>query len=418
MTAGEQEKPATGAAVATSEPALFVTFYVRRDKAEPLFQQLDSLARQTPEAMFCGGQDPASKPLLGRRDPPAAHDAAAIRLILNAEGDAATAWETLRQRLKNMLDALDIPAEWWGYTVVYQAVLDEDMDMETAFRELLPVVRRPHSSESLRRPLAIADVSGGRVWLMDVPLRGDGQAAATVMVALSPPDKEQALKGELFGTTLSMADLIAHKGYSIRREYRGDRQRNYKNKLEAFREYADELLSDLGRQIQEQGKLDEVAGWYGSLTGVIALFSKTSISTAQQLHNYERWRAQTRSNGIIEYHYGHLETANRELELLVAEGRDALEVADKALSMARVELDRDQGNRRRLIEYLLAVVGAALAVPELVNRNAAEALLVWFEWKEPGYLFIFLTQVAAIAAAAVLIMLSVRLVSRWRGGVQ
>jgi hypothetical protein len=415
MTAGKHQPSIDSVANGdvAGKAALFTTFYVDREEASLLYERLRSLAQQTPAAFSSSAQDSTDEPLLERLDLPATHDATAILLILNASGDAATAWETMRRGLREILNAPDLPTVWWGYTVVYQAVLNGNVDMDVAFSKLLPEVRRPHSSESLRRPVAQADVSGGRIWMVDVPLRGDSRAA-TVLVALSPPDEEKALKSALFGPTLLMADLIAHKGYSIMRDYRGELQQTYKNRLKDFWEASDDLLGDLGAHVQKFGQLDEVTRWYSILTSVVSKFNRMYISMAQQLHNYDRWRVQTEGNDIVEYHYRHLETANRELELLVAEGQEALGVADKALSMARVEVNKAQESNQRVISLLLAVVSAALAGPALIKNLEVDELLNGV-LGEPSDLVMFLTRVASIAVLAVLIVALVRLVSKWHG---
>jgi hypothetical protein len=241
-------------------------------------------------------------------------------------------------------------------------------------------------------------MSGGRAWLVHVPLRGDSKVAATALVALSPPNREEAFKSALFGPMLLMSDLIAHKGYSLMRDYRGELQQSYKNKLKDFWEVSAELLDDLEGQMQRSGKLDEVARWYSTLASVVSKFHRMSISMAQQLHNYDRWLVQEEDNAIVEYHYRHLETANR--ELLVAQGRDALEVADKALSMARVEVDKAQQSNQRLISLLLAVVSAGLAAPNLAQHF----------WGDNA-----LAKVTAIVIVAALILALVGLVGRWHG---
>jgi len=275
--------------------------------------------------------------------------------------------------------------------------------MDSAFDKLLPEIRLPHSAEHLRGSLAEADILGGRVWMVDVPLRGDSRAAATVLVALSPPDEEEALKRTLFGPTLLMAELIAHKGYSMMRDYRGEPQQNYKKKLKDFWNTSDKLLAGLGGPTQKPIKLDEAVRWNSSLTNVVSKFNRMYVSMAQQLHNYERWRVQTEGNGIVEYHYDHLETGHRELELLVAEGKDALGVADKALSMARVELDKAQESNQRIISLLLTVTGVALAGPRLLNE-----LGLGGNWWAKGPVI----AIIATAILALMIIASVRLVGR------
>jgi uncharacterized membrane protein YidH (DUF202 family) len=117
-------------------------------------------------------------------------------------------------------------------------------------------------------------------------------------------------------------------------------------------------------------------------------------------------------NDIVEYHYRHLETASRELELLVAEGQSALRVADKALSMAQVQIDKAQESNQRVISLLLAVVSVALAAPALVKNLQVERLLTSLLGDKPEAHVMLLLQVASIAVVAILITALVRLVSR------
>lgn len=418
MTAQKQDAAidaATGGAV--GDAALFVTFYVSRERARALHEKLESLT-QSPVPVTNDGRGPVSeagRPLLGKVDPPAAHDATAIRLILNAPGDAASAWKTMRRRLGAILDDLDPPGGWWGYTVIYQAVLNGEED--SVLGELLPAVRRVGSPESLQ-PLASADLAGGRAWLVDIPQQGDGTAAATICVALSPPGAEDAFKKVLLGPRLLMADLIAHKGYFLKRQYRGKLQQDYRERVAAFWETTDGLLDHLSQEARKPDRLNRLARNYRVLVSVVSKLNRISVSMDQQLHNYGPWRKQMEGNGIVEYHYGYLEMAARELELMVVQGKDALEVANTAMSMTQVEIDKDLERRQVLIGDLLAVVGAALAVPELVNHNAAKAILEAARFDlPPGDAFSFLAfsiQVVAIAFVAVLIGLLVRLVDRWR----
>ena len=419
MTVRRQEDTATDASMAVGSAALFVTFYVPRERASTLYERLRSLVQTTvPEPD--GGTDPVSdagSPLVGKVDPPAAHDATAIRVILNAPGEAAGAWEAMRRRLEVMLEDLDPPGRWWGYTMIYQAVVNGGGEMDPVLDELLPAVRRVGSPESLR-PLARADLAGGRAWLLDIPQQDDGKGAATICVALSPPDAEDAFKKVLFGPRLLMADLIAHKCYFLKRQYRGRLQQDYKERLGAFWETVDGLLDHLSEEARKPERLNRLARNYRVLVGVVSKLNRISVSMDQQLHNYAPWRKQMEGNGIVEYHHGYLEMASRELELMVTQGKDALEVANTAMSMTQVEIDKDLERRQILIGDLLAVTGAALAVPELVNHDAAKAILERSPFAvKSGELFsfpAFSLQVAAILIVAVLIGLLVRWVDGWR----
>jgi hypothetical protein len=431
MTVSRREDPATDAAAtgAVGNAALFVTFYVSRERASTLHGQIESLV-QTPVPGPDGqgsSAGEAGRPLLGMVYPPAAHDATAIRLILNAPGDASVAWEAACKRLEAILDGLDPPGRWWGYTMIYQAVVNGDKELGSALDEVLPAVRRVGSPESLR-PLARADLAGGRAWLVDIPQQGDGKEAATVCVALSPPDAEDAFKKILLGPRLLMADLIAHKGYFLKRQYRGDRlQQDYKEELNDFWEAVDGLLDRLSEEARKPDRLNKLARHYRILVGVVSKLNRISVSMGQQLHNYGPWLKQMEGNSIVEYHHGYLEMASRDLELMVTQGKDALEVANTAMNMTQVEIDNDLARRQILIGDLLAVTGAALAVPELVNHDAAKAILAGWPFfvksGEPFSFAAFSLQVAAILFVAVLIGLLVRLIDtlrRWwqrrRGG--
>src|SRR5215217_1338946 len=117
-----------------SEAALLTTFYCPRGKADPLYERLKSVFQQ----------NPTNKPFPRTYDPPAAPDARVIMFAINAPKgqDAATAWETTRRELKLILDDKDLPKDWWGYTLTYQAVLNQDVDLARLSGELLPTVRR------------------------------------------------------------------------------------------------------------------------------------------------------------------------------------------------------------------------------------------------------------------------------------
>lgn len=384
MTTDRQDPAADATAEGVaSDAALFVTFYSRRDKAQALYERLEALVQQ----------DTGNKLPPYLYEPPAAHDTTVISLAINApdkEQDAATAWENARRELEAILNAPDLPVDWWGYTLIYQAVLNPGVALTSVPKKLPSTARRPNAHEGLE-PLRQADLAGGRLWLMGIP-RGDGLAAAAVYVALSPSDEETAFKADLFGSDLTMLDLIAHKGYHLKREYSGDLRHDYDEGLKAFRKSTYELLGHLGRQIEET-KVDDLAGKYEVWAKVIPELKRLRVSVAQQLPNYDWWHKQVGANSITEYHRGHLDTANQELELMVTQGQDALGAANTAMTMAQVQidkarveaekalertqrdLDRAQANRQHFTQTILAVAGAALAVPQLIDRDAAGALI-------------------------------------------
>jgi hypothetical protein len=223
----------------------------------------------------------------------------------------------------------------------------------------------------------------------------------------------------IFGprAALLMPDVIAHKGYHQMRQYRsGDLQPKYTNSLAVFREATDRLLSDLRWHAVKTDALEDLADAYKGLISAVAKLDELRISMTRQVHNYAWWRARFEGSGIMEYHRNHLETARLELELMTSEGRDALVVADTAMSMARVELDRRQMSRQRQIGILLAVIGVGLSAPTMIDREVAGGFLGLLV-PEPvsNNLFVQLgTQLVFVVVLASLAALVVHLIGKRR----
>lgn len=436
MTSGVQGSTtgATPGAVA-SGAALIATFYCPRKQAtarlleDRLRRALNLKPRGPRRYLKRRGprrwSDPAGKEaVLIRFD--LAHDATALQLALNAPaGDAAAdGWEELRQKLEGILEAEALDGIW-GYTLTYQAVLDpgvgEDQALDQAFKELRPVARRLHSPRE-EYSLAQADVAGGRMWLLGIPTEGGGPGAATVYVALSTSEEAGTFVKAFYGedAALMMPDLISHKSYFEKHQYHGSNLKAYKADLKTFRETTGQLLDDLGQQNPvESDKLTSLTRDYNELVKRVWDLEDLRVSMAQQLHNYEQWPG-IEDNDILEYHRRHIQTINAELQPLVTEGRYALGVADPVLSIAQLQADKvqeaeqrqtnqDQAERHRRIAVVLAVVAAALTVPELVDQQAAAALLWLLGMREldttsnPDMLVILVTQVIIIAVVAFLL---------------
>lgn len=470
----------TTSGTTSSQAALIATFYSDREVAPMLHEQLYRSLEPKPEAIVPKNwQDPVSGKRLYCFDPSAiaAHDATIIQLVQTAPGNPTTGWKTMRRQLENILASS--PGNWWGYTLTYQASLTPDSDEDQALKELLPAVRRLRSPETLH-PLVKADMSGGRVWLLGLPAKGGGLAAATVYVALSPREKADDLVSKvLYGRAawLLVPDLIVHKSYFQKRQYSdGDLLRRYREKVvRPLTETTDQLLENLAQQEQplsnleqqngslssldqwvEEGRqrqieiaelLDDLAPAYYPLARYLSYLNMIHIALKRQLYNYDRWQAELKDNDIIEYHRAHLEAIKEDLEMLVSEGRCALETADKAVSMARVQIDKiqvridkaqeskqreadkehqlkeqeaerkeqeaDKAQQRnqQLIQTLLTIVAAALALPELIDKDLAGWLLgviPILEQSKDNISVQFVTQIILIAIFAIPIWLIVR----------
>jgi hypothetical protein len=345
-------------------------------------------------------------------EPRFTEDTTVIQLALNSPGDVAKAWEASRSRLEGMLgpEALD---GIWGYTLTYQARLNPGIGADETFKELRRAVYRLHSDrrEQYAR-LADADVAGGHMWLMAVPIDANGPAAGTVYVALSEPERESEREQEgalvkiFFGpdAKLLMPDLIAHKGYYQRRLYRDETLKAYRRYLRDFRRVIRESLKNDDQQRQiETRKLNKLTRRYDKLVGIVWQFEDLRVSMARQLRNYDEWPI-TENNNVLKFHRSYIDTTNSELELLVSEGKYSLGVASPVLSVARLRAEKareedqqqlrdeeerrwrqqqdeqrsreeEQTRRQRRTATMVSVVGAAIAIPQLINQKMTVALL-------------------------------------------
>ncbi len=409
---------------AASEAALIATFYGPRDEEQShrLHGRLYRSLARSPEATAIPDHwvDPSSEVFLDRFDPLGRtyHDTTVIQLALNAPGGAAKAWEIMRRRLEDILLDNAVLGGSWGYTLIYQAELNRGVDADSALRELLPAVRRFHSPEGLS-PLAATDVSGGRLWLLSIPDEGDGLSTATVYVALGPSDQAEALLDMLYGPNAALleSDLVAHKSYYQMLQYRGgDLESWYEDSLDRLRKTTNELLKDLGQHPAKTDKLGELAREYDLLSTVTSELKVLRIALLKQSHNYDRARVRIGGGDVMEFHREQLETAILELELKTEEFRDALEIADKAVSVAQVQVDKAQEKRQQGTQVLLAVIGAALAVPQVIDREMAGTLLGQFTAKEPldhSIVALLGIQLAIVMAVTLLVVLLVYF-NRWR----
>lgn len=412
--------PRPGSGDIASAATLIATFYGQRAATvQALHERLDRAFARVPETSAAPDKwrDSTGETFLRAFDPPAAHDTTVIQLALNAPGSAATAWTATRERLQAILDAAALDGIW-GYTLIYHAVLAPDVAPDEALSRLLPAVRGLHAAKAMK-PLAQADMAGGRVWLLDIAVDGNGLEAATIYVALSPPQGERALLETLYGpgAALLMPDLIAHKGYHQIRQYRlGDLMVRYEQHVRSVQESADRLLDDLGQQAANADDLDRLARDYDALTRVLPRMTTLRISLLRQMHNYDWWRREMAANAIIEYHRSHLETGIIELDLLVAQVHEVLEVARTAVTMAQVQTDKARERQQGQLQLLLAVVGVVLAVPSLLGRDVTSAFLRLMGVAMPreGYnaLWLLGLQVGLIVVLALLAVGVVTLLNR------
>ena len=153
----------------------------------------------------------------------------------------------------------------------------------------------------------------------------------------------------------------------------------------------------------------------------------------RQLENYDRQRKRLGRNDIIEYHRDHLDTAVSELRLMIEPLEYELEMVDKAISAAQLQIGKkreeqqrdnevsQQRRHREAMKHLTGVeinlaratVGLAIVTFVLVAIEFVHVVHLIYEdrWTEALILSLFL-----IAFAMALTILSIRAFREWRGG--
>lgn len=307
---------------------------------------------------------------------------------------------------------------------------------------MLGSVRRLHSPDLRMEPIKEARVPGGRLYLMSVPVRGEGVDAGMVYVALSPagkPSEEELLVTKtLYGraATLLIPDLIAHKGYHQMRQYREYYLDQLDQSLKGLRATTGQLLEDLGKQVTETDKLDELARDYLALAQDVPQLNDLKTSLVQQLYNYDRRLQLTGSNDVLEFHRSHLDASKLEVDLLLGRVECALDTAGEAVRLAQVQVGKNQEleqkgirqqqedakneaeRRQQRSQTMLAIFGIVLTVPQLIDREVAGDLVRWIGLPQPqgGYspLDLLVIRVVITLALVFITLLVLRLVRRWR----
>lgn len=386
--------------------ALIAMFYGKRAALDSLRLRLVAGLSLRYEPGFSVWVNHQTSTTLRQYEPPAAHDTTILQLALNRPGPAGTAWPALREQLEAIIDDEHVQSPVWGYTLVYEALVADPQVFDTALSLVLPVVQRLHSAAPDPPPvLAHADVPGGHMWLVRVPLQNDGAQAATLYVALGVEGAEQSLVRTLLlgpNAELLMPDLVAHKAYHQMRQYRSHQL------IDAYNQHVDSLRHAISHILDHpdhaaETTLEPLVHAYDQLVEAVLHLDSLHISLLQQRPNYDVWQHRSSGGEILAFHRNYLEMGILDMQHLVHKGSRMLDMAGDTIMVARTWLEkeaqrREQHARDRLhalrererhaieqrqqvLAALLAVMSMALAIPQLITWDVA--LLILHLWQIP-----------------------------------
>lgn len=398
-------------AITTSRAGIIINFYGRRGKLKPLQKRIGialNLVRAQGEHKDMSDDERGIH--LYVADPPNAPDTSIIHLAVgdpNVEPahDAETVWEKWLRIMQEadfnqILDEAvaetdeERQAVFWGYSLIFHAAFAPAIDPSQPPPALLKLARRPGQRQwEPVEPLAYSQLEGSHLWLLDTPNEGHGSQAASVYVALLPQDKEPILLTKLYygrSALLLDPDLFAHKSYYQRRQFVGlsanddSLRQKYKNQLITMPNLVAPLLGvTLANQTQtaanQTEQLHQLNEAYTRLLFTTSLLNEPHLSLAEQKKNYEWYgRLFGQNNDVYEYHHQQIILLYEELGLLLDKGQTMLEAARTTTEMIQAKLSQKQAKQERITQAILAVVGLALACPQLVDPTAAQAFYNFF----------------------------------------
>lgn len=315
------------------DPALIATFYGQRGMVQPLADHLAQQFQLVQERTTTFTNDDTMTLLL-HFDTSGAADTSVIQLVLNSSEETVIAWRYLRVQIEAALDEALLHWPVWGYTLVYQAMLEQSptpssplhQELQPTLNALLPVVHGLQPDEAVPVPtLAVSTIPGGLLSLHHLPLYEDGLEAATVYTALSLHDPANQLVRQVLidtGALLLMPDLVAHKSYHQMRQYRGG------GWLESYNQHV-EVLRDITRQMfsttvtaEQRATLERAAN---EVTARVQDLKALHLSLTQQQENFPWWVDQLSDDkAVMQVHQQHIDTALRDLALLIEKGQAAV----------------------------------------------------------------------------------------------
>lgn len=347
-------------------------------------------------------------------------DTTVFLLALEGAAEVAQSWRLDRRRVQKALSNKLLEETIIGYTLIYQAISDnpltlEDEPLATAVSE----ARRLGSGPSAPMANVLHEkVTGGTLWLVDTPVleQDGGWNAGMVYVAISPSEEaNDDLNEDVVMGALRSPDLIAHKGYYHIRQYQGNgrvghykelTERIYKKTMEHF---AKEpwCLTEIKPRRQDEEGVRELREAYPQLVQVAPTLEYLYTMLMQQIEKQKNYQPQDAGVGrLMQHHWDNLYIKERELSILVRQGQIIMQAAQRAIELERARDEQAILENEQRITTLLAIVGAVVAVPELLPAETIcqvwDSLSLWRnlpcgEGGAIGALFPVSIQIALIA---------------------
>lgn len=408
-----------------SASLLFNLYGPRGAAFRGLEEDIARLFTLTKTGMIYQGGEAGGEILLHAFDPVAAQDSTVIQLAVNAPGPVEQAWEQAWAHLEPVVSLAEA-RKAWGISVVYQAEWKDSPRNSRAFAPEFAGISLPGLPVGQRNHLAISLAKDGAAALVSCPDMGGQLLPGSVYLVLVPSGVDSQYLAENFlgpAARFILPDLICHKGYHQQAQWHNDIfLPQYRKRLEEMMDASHKavLFQADGNELAKA--LEALARTYEEMSITLAHMERLSVSLDRQLHNLAWWLDPPAGMEIFLHQQQRLQNAFAELGLAIREGRTVWEASQRAVAIVSTRLQAEQERRQERFTILLAILGVVLAVPQVIDREAAAAILhalgVIEAQSDPGVLFLLAAQLVILVTVGIVLAFALRLILRRKWGVR
>lgn len=303
-----------------------------------------------------------------------------------------------------------------GASVIYQAVYD-NLQSNSGYLAIEELKRAGIARQGAH---VSQKIPGGELFLLGCPpMNTLGKPYFQPILrylALCQSDCEKELNAYLSNAAFFSHDVALVKAHQNVHKFRvRSSQDNLQGMLKEIAMDTQPLLA-IDDLLDDKAKvaLKSLSGSLSSLLKFYIEVNSTATSLVGQKSNYQHSfdaePVEVAEGQVWRFLRERMNTLNEELEIKISECQAVLEAAQQAVSMVQTRIDqadealeREQEQRLRRRDELLAYLGVAIALPELINYDLVERLLTsWRIYFNPiGY---FLVQLGLIVVIGGLIV--------------
>lgn len=279
-----------------------------------------------------------------------------------------------------------------GASAIYQAVYE---NFSESAEEIIVQELAEAKIANNTQPFS-QDVPGGRLFLLESPSMGSlGKPDFRPIIrylALCETHSEKNLNAYLTNSPFFSRDIAFLKAHQNVHKFRVWSSRdNLQNTLDEI-DVEIQALFKKGDVLGEETKFN-LDGLSGSLSELLRFYievNSTATSMVQQktnfLHSFDAEPGSVAEGQVWHFLRERINTLNEELEIKISECQAVLQATQQAVAMVQTRIDqadealeREQEKRFRRRDELLAYLGVAIALPELINYDLVEKMLT--SWK-------------------------------------